>query len=75
MIPPLETAQFNIYKSHQFISGKGTIGKEREWDGWTYGIDAPNPIPGTVQLEQKTGWEFDQLLFTSFDQLLFTSGT
>ena len=42
MIPPLETAQFNIYKSHQFISDKGTIGKEGEWDGWNYGIDAPN---------------------------------
>ena len=42
MIPPREAAQFNIYKSHQFISDKGTIGKEGEWDGWNYGIDAPN---------------------------------
>ena len=49
MIPPREAIQFNIYKSHQFISDKGTIGKEGEWDGWTYGIDTPNSNTGEVE--------------------------
>ena len=39
---PRGRTQINIYNSDQFTSYKGKIGKEGEWDGWNYGIDAPN---------------------------------